>query len=178
MGSNLCSQIVAQSTQVTEESGGASWQPALPITIVGSGFGALTFGSSLQAAIPAVITSSTSPNYLTIYDCGSGTLGSGCSGWTSPATHCEIYVANWTDSTISLVVNLPVNKQNYYQNVFLGSGSLSPLADFSLNTFSESPNCSVSTGDNLYFAVTNPQTLATITSGAVPVQAAGYTALY
>lgn len=164
MSGNTCSQIIAQSTQVTEESGGSAWQPGLPLTIVGQGFGTLTFGSSpQQAQIPAVLTSSTSPNYLTVYDCGSSTDSSdpaACAVWSVPSANCEMYVANWTDSSISVVVNLPINVQSAYQSAASLTASLSPLADYSWETFLGASSCSITSagGDNIYVQVTNPQT--------------------
>ena len=180
MANNTCSQIVAQSTQVTEEMGGTAWQPGLPITIVGQGFGTLTFGSSpSQAQIPAVVTSSTSPSYLTVYNCGGGTNSdpSKCAVWTAPNSNCEIFVSNWTDSSVSFMVNLPVNIQSMYQqNVELG-GYLSPLSDYSPLNFAAASACSISGGDNLYFKVTNPQTGAAVTSSNITAKATGYTSL-
>ncbi len=185
MANNTCSQIVAQSTQVTEEMGGATWQPALPITIVGQGFGTLTFGSNpSQSQVPAVLTSSTSPNYLTVYDCGGNTNDTNpaaCAIWTAPTSvggGCEIYVANWTDSSISFMVNLPVNVESMYQSNYENPpGYLSPLADYSPLNFAAASACSISGSDNLYFKVTNPQTGVSVTSGHIPAHAAGYTSL-
>jgi hypothetical protein len=166
-GSNSCSQIVAQSTQVTELAGGAVWQPGLPIKIVGQGFGNLSFNQSpQQIQIPAVLTLGTSPNYLEVYDCPSGSLGPGqtCATWSAPSASCQIYVGNWTDSTISLVVNLPNDAQSMYELANERTAYLSPLSDFGLLTFPAATGCSLAAGDELFFAVTNPQTLVQATT--------------
>jgi hypothetical protein len=123
--------------------------PPMPVTIVGAGFG------YLAAVLPFAIQSY---KYLRIVDDGHG---SGGVGWdtNSPAS-CQIYIANWTDTTISLVANVPINAHNGY----LGPGTfLSPLSDVSPLTFFPSPysynvqGCPIAKGDTLTFYVTNPQ---------------------
>jgi hypothetical protein len=68
-----------------------------------------------------------------------------------------MYIANWTDTSISLVANIPIGEAD------LDSQTLSPLSDVSPLTFvstsADSPvwDCPVVTGDTLTFTVTNPQ---------------------
>jgi hypothetical protein len=128
-----------------------------------------------------VLTSSTSPNYLNVYDCGSETNSNpqACAVWSAPSNGCEIYVANWTDSSISVVVNLPVDKQSAYQKDFEGPppAYLSPLSDYSWENFPAASGCSIANGDNLYVAVTNPQTAVQFISPYVTVYPTGTTSL-
>jgi hypothetical protein len=128
--------------------------PPMPVTIVGSGFGYL--GETLPYATQ-------SSQYLEVNDSASGTTrwdtGTGGGG-----ASCQMYIANWSDTSISLVINAPIEAYNLY----LGTGDyLSPLSDFSpLTLFPNANNtqsCPVDTGDTLTFTVTNPQTM---TSGA------------
>ncbi|HUE03542.1 MAG TPA: hypothetical protein VMR62_28555 [Bryobacteraceae bacterium] len=171
ISSNNCSQIVAQSTQYSELGGGAAWTPALPITIQGQGFGTLTLGQSQQAQLPALLTSSTSPSYLTIQDCPNKGLLPCTGGWSTPAQSCQIYVSNWTDTTISLVMNLPVGALNMANDI------LSPLNDYTPANFDAASACPINANDNLYFTVTNPQTGGVVTSTPVTVSASGTEAL-
>jgi hypothetical protein len=143
--SNTCGQLIAQAEQATELTGewqsGATWQPPTPITIVGSGFG---FMPGLPAVVPAGPTSA----YLVVTD--------HTAGWStaSASADCQVYIANWTDTSISFLVGLPVGESNMYGAV------LSPLTDLSPLTLSSSPAtpvCQISAGDSIYFKVTNPQ---------------------
>jgi hypothetical protein len=71
-----------------------------------------------------------------------------------------VYIANWTDSTISLVANTPVKVANDYQKEEGLTAFLSPLSDFSPFTFGipSTGGCPVAAADTLTFTVTNPQT--------------------
>ncbi|MGO4885121.1 MAG: hypothetical protein ACLP59_30510 [Bryobacteraceae bacterium] len=79
-----------------------------------------------------------------------------------------MYIAHWTDTTISVVPNLPVNLDNT-------SGTpLSPLADISALTFPQSLlagtlSCPVMPNDRLTFTVTNPQSGGQATLSSVKV---------
>ena len=123
--------------------------PPLNVTIAGTGFG------YLPEILPYVTKSST---YLRIQDDGHG---SGTAWDTNAGNSCQMYIANWTDTSIALVVNAPIDAYNQY----LGEGPqnwLSPLSDFSpLTLFTNAYNtwsCPVSMGDSLTFSVINPQT--------------------
>ena len=135
----------------------ASWRRShgwvdrpLTATIVGTGFG------YLPTILPYVMQ--TSP-YLEINDTA-GTTTKWDTGTGSGGASCQMYIANWTDTSISIVANAPINPFNLY----IGSGAgkwLSPLTDFSpLTLFTNSNNtwiCPVANGDRLTFTVTNPQ---------------------
>jgi hypothetical protein len=74
-----------------------------------------------------------------------------------------MFIANWTNTSISLVANLPVGVQDDYLVDNSLSTVLSPLSDFSPFTFPAATGCpalynaATSTGDTLTFTVTNPQ---------------------
>jgi len=147
---NPCNQIIEQSAQTTESSG--TWQPPLPVTIVGTNFGFLP-GASLPLAVA-------SSNYLEVSNDGAG----GGLPWNTnnPLPACQMYVANWTNTSISLAANLPVGVTDLYQPGVV----LSPLNDISPLTFAAAPptsttGCPVASGDHLTFTVTNPQSGAT-----------------
>ena len=135
---NPCTQVIAQSPQTTEYP--TSWQPSLPVTIVGTGFGFLP-----GVGVPFALQGSP---YIEISDMEA----SGGSWNTAAGTNCQFYIANWTDTSISLVANLPVDLTNGY------GAALSPLADLSPLTLVASSACPVAADDHLTFAVTNPQT--------------------
>lgn len=157
---NPCNQIVVQGTQNTELPGGVAWQAPLPLTIVGSGFGTL---AQLPYAGPANSLPGTSGSpLLTIAD--DGNSSGGTTAWNTNGSACQMYIADWRDSSISLIANLPVNVHDSYQQAYLLPAVLSPLWDYSPLTFSAAAGCPVSyntstgKGDNLTIAVTNPQT--------------------
>jgi hypothetical protein len=122
--------------------------PPLPVTIVGSGFG------YLPEVLPYAVQSS---QYLEIHDDMNGG-GSWDTGTGSDDAACQIYIANWTDTSISVVANLPLGSFNQY----LKGQILSPLSDASpLTLFPNIYNvqsCPIANGDKLTFYVTNPQT--------------------
>ena len=139
--------------------------PPLPVDIVGSGFG------YLPEVLPYAVQSSP---YIEIADNG---VGNGGSAWDTGAggtggASCQIYIANWTDTSISVLANLPIDAFNQY----LVGTYLSPISDASPLTFfpnhaTPTPynvqNCPLSNGDTLTFLVTNPQ--SGITSSSFPV---------
>ena len=163
---NPCTQIVAQSPQMVNQAGSANgWLPPMPLKIVGSGFGFLP-----QTELPLVLTSS---SYLDIVN--DGASGAAEDQWDSNTSSCQFYIANWTDSSISVINYLPPVKLNGEQT------PLSPLTDFSFLTFFTAlPNtgspCPVQNNDKLTFTVTNPQSPATIyQTQPIQVYAAGTT---
>ena len=143
---NPCNQIVEQSLQTTESSG--TWQPPLPVTIVGTNFGFLPSGS-----LPLVAASS---NYLEVNNDGAGCGVPWNTNNLLPS--CQMYILNWTNTSISLAANLPVGVTDLYQPGVV----LSPLADISPLTFAATPptsttGCPIASGDHLTFTITNPQ---------------------
>jgi len=83
-----------------------------------------------------------------------------------------MYIYNWTDTSISVAVNLPIDAFNATDpNV------LSPLADMSPLTFTPEIvppalnvfGCPIAPNDLLTFTVKNPQTGTTATLQSVPV---------
>jgi len=168
---NNCNQIVMQTAQLTEVAGG-TWQPALPLTIIGNGFGNLS-----NMTLPPVQNSS----YLEIADCpNGGTNPPNCSGYWSTATasNCQMVISNWTDAGISVVANLPVGVQDGYEAQNFLMTVLSPLTDVSPWTFPAAApataGCPINYKDNLYFTVTNPQGGgATVTAVLVGVSQTG-----
>jgi hypothetical protein len=161
---NPCTQIILQSTQTTE--GLSAWQPGTPITIVGKNFGQLPAATVPQLTLPAALTN---PLYLEITDCPSN--GS-CPPykWTTSSTSCQVYIANWTNWSISLVANLTTSAFNGYEP----SLPLSPLADVNYETFQPGSSCQIAAGDVLGFTVTNPQSGGSTTmSPTVTVSGAG-----
>lgn len=159
---NNCTQVILQKPQTTEKAAGSTWQPPLPVTIVGSGFG---FLPNLPQLMASCASPSNCPNLLEIYDDNASAAHT--STWdTSSGADCQVYIANWTDTSISLVVNLQTQLQNGYEGLYqLGPPPvyLSPLSDISPWAFpavapSSSTGCPVAYQDHLKFTITNPQT--------------------
>jgi hypothetical protein len=148
---NPCTSIVHQSSQYVP-----TQAPPLPVTIVGTGFGFLpqhvdTIGSNNYTEmglpfVPPPGSGLSSSSFLRITDCPASST---CPtptlyNWDTAANpQCQVYIANWSDSSISVDVNAPVNATDYYPQP---SGTLvSPLADFSLLTlFPTSQNSIIS----------------------------------
>jgi len=157
--SNPCTQINAQYKQL-----GGQWQPPLPVAIVGMGFGFLP-NVILPYAGPA--SSLKSPSGVSYLQISSDGAASGVPWNTATSTSCQVYITNWTDTSIALVANLPLPNREDGEGTFL-----SPLSDMSLLTFFQSlapgappVSCPVAYsaatgGDNLTFTVTNPQSLS------------------
>jgi hypothetical protein len=151
-----CSQIVYQSMQWTGVPTGVL--PPTPITIVGSGFGYLSNLPQMMASCGGGV--SCASNYLEIKDCGSGgdtCADTGVYAWdTNNSAQCQMYIANWTDTSISVIANLPIGTTNLYSRT-----TLSPLDDISPLTFMPGPQntfaCAVAPTDTLVVTVTNPQ---------------------
>jgi hypothetical protein len=121
-----CNSINALSTETGAYGTTYPVTPPMPVTIVGSGFGYP--GETLPYVAP-------NPAYLQIQDDGKSTGGT--TAWSTngttginggQASNCQVYIANWSDASISLVINAPIKAYNLY----LPTGDyLSPLSDFS-----------------------------------------------
>jgi hypothetical protein len=179
---NSCSQIIVQSSQAEAGNPPGPWQAPLPITINGSGFG---FLPNIPEVMASCSTPTSCPNYLRIQNDGNSLLHL---PWdTSSGAACQVYIANWIDTNISLVAGLPVLIKDGYEQNYQPGAYLSPLSDmnylsFFQNLASTAPplvcpvayNTAAQQGDNLTFTVTNPQSgLTFVLSPAVPVQPAG-----
>jgi hypothetical protein len=106
------------------------------------------------------------PNLLEISN--DDASGAHLSTWdTSNGATCQVYIANWTDTSISLVANLQVGLQDDYELAYQSGVYLTPLSDISPASFPAVPpvsaiGCPVAYKDHLYFTVTNPQSGATV----------------
>jgi hypothetical protein len=173
--SNSCTQVIEQSTQTTEVPSTSSWQPPLPVTIVGSGgFG---FLPNLPQLIQSCANTANCP--LRIYDDGGPGQENHPSWDNAEGASCQAYIFNWTDTSVSLVVNLQPDLQDGYQsNYENGAGShplayLSPLADISPESFpavspASTSGCPVAARDKITITLTNPQTAGTSTPWQFP----------
>jgi hypothetical protein len=147
-----CNSIYALSTQ--SDAFNTATPPPLPVTIVGTGFG------YLSQTLPIAVSDS---SFVLVSNDGavSGTP------WNTNTGSCQMYIANWTDTSISLVANIPIGEAD------LDSQTLSPLSDVSPLTFfstsADNPvwNCKVANGDTLTFKVTNPQNAGAGWSGPI-----------
>jgi hypothetical protein len=153
LNTNPCIQIIQQAT---ENESTTAYQPPLPLTIIGKGFGYL---SGLPQA-------SGSPNYLTIQD--------NTAGWVTTSGACQVFILDWNDTLISVLLGLPPN-----HTVKNGEGQfLNPLADMSPASFfqgtSGTVGCAVKPGDSLTVTVANPQQPANTGSLAEPVIVGAY----
>jgi hypothetical protein len=118
--------------------------PPLTVAIKGTGFGYLP-----QILPVAVQTSS----FLEIHD----DMAAGGSWDTNGPASCQMYIANWTDTSISLVANIPISAtDDASANVLSPLSDMSPLTFFT-NTSQNTWGCPVANGDTLTFTVTNPQ---------------------
>ncbi len=144
--SNSCSQIFAQQAQTTAAAAGLTWQPGLPLTIEGTGFGILPV-MSLPYATTGWISSSTS--YLTVQDVNS----QGHVIWTSPNSDCQMYIPKWSERSITVIPNLaaPID-----DGVGVPVSLLTDTTPFSL---AASSSCPVTAGDSITVKVINPQSM-------------------
>jgi hypothetical protein len=92
---------------------------------------------------------------------------SGGSWNTATAITCQMYIADWTETSISLAANLPAGATDAYGVV------LSPVNDVSPMTFAAAAGCPVAPGDLITFKVTNPQSGTSVTLPNIPVDPAG-----
>jgi hypothetical protein len=153
---NYVNYLTPQSTGFSVVSAPNGATPPVPITIVGSGFGYLSQILPYAGPASSLVVPNTSTALLRVQDCIGG--GSNCQTWdTATATACQIYLANWADSSVSLDVNLPTGTVNGMGNV------LSPLTDVSPWTFfpdggnMATQQCPVNPGDTLQVTVANAQ---------------------
>jgi hypothetical protein len=164
---NTCSQIFVQSTQTTAQPAGAPWQPPLPLTIAGKGFGYLP-----NANLPYTLSSCSSPlcNPIEIVDDGAGQRFG--KGWdTSSGAGCQMYITNWTDSVITLAANLPVGTMDFSKILLSPLSDLSPLTLGITLTAQGTDTCPVAVGDNITVTVINQQGAGTATSPPLQVMA-------
>ncbi len=148
-----CSQIFAQTPQASGNVN-QNWQPGVPLTIEGSGFGTLPVGN-----LPYATTgwSSAASSYLTIMDLNS----QGVVNWSSPNANCQMYIQKWTDSSITVVPNVEPDMMNGTQT------TISLLTETNPFSLLASPSCPVIAGDNIQVTVINPQ-LPTLPSASLP----------
>ncbi len=144
-----CSQILYQPTQAAGNMT-QNWQPGLPLTIEGTGFGYLP-----EMTLPYATTgwAGVTTSYLTITDTPSG----GGTGWTSPNSNCQMLILNWSPTTITVVPNLESGLDDGYQI------AVSPLTDTSPFSLVASTSCAVISGDSISVTVVNPQTSVSYT---------------
>ncbi len=153
--SDPCTQVIAQARQDQGQ-----WQPAMPLQIIGTGFGFLP-----RTNLPFVAAGPSAPPFPYLEIGNDGASGKNHAPWDTNAdpwqsgndASCQIYVGNWTDTNISLILGIP-------------AGATSPLADVSFQTlffpfpYSTPPlPCPVqgtNGGDTLTITVTNPQLAA------------------
>ena len=141
-----CSKIVVQASQPYVK------YPPLPVTIAGQGFG------YLPGILPVAVASSGS---LEVRDDmlagGNWDTGTG----NDPAS-CQMYISHWTDTSITVSANLPIEATNLDPDLDV---FLSPLSDVSPLTFfypsttnpaQSTQGCPVVAGDTITFYV-NPQ---------------------
>jgi len=151
-----CSQIVYQYPQGTGTASG-TLLPPVPITIVGSGFGYLPNLPQLMTSCGGGV--SCASNYLEVSDCAAGNtcpLPDAYAWDTSGGAACQVYIADWTNTSISIIANLPTGVTDLYSGA-----TVSPLSDFSPLTISPAAGasfaCPVAASDTLRITVINPQ---------------------
>jgi hypothetical protein len=150
-----CTSATAQTLPAAEQTEG---QPPLPTTLVGTGFGYLKqyqipgngpFELDLPFLPPTGYASS---QYLAVQNERSGTTV-----WnTIDNPSCQVYIANWTGTSISFIVGAPVDASDQYGIALSILNDLSPLSFFYQSTVN-TMDCSISPGDLLTFTVTNPE---------------------
>jgi len=164
---NPCDQLIFQEAQTTELAGGAAWQPTLPVTIVGVGF-----GQPPGVTLPLTVAgSATNPfGYLDIQNDNASGLHQ---PWhSSTDASCQVEIFNWTDTSITLSV-LETGLTDLYGVTPSPLTDASPL-DFEAPPLGSSTGCPSQAGDNLTFTVTNPQSGQSFTlTPPVPVYASG-----
>jgi hypothetical protein len=138
-----CNSIYALTNQ--SEAFSSPTPPPLTVTIMGTGFG------YLPQTLPIAVSDS---SYLEVTDNGASPGGT---AWNTNGTSCQMYIANWTDTSISLVANIPTGATaDASMNVLSPLSDISPLTFF-MNATQNTWNCPVANGDTLKFYVTNPQ---------------------
>jgi hypothetical protein len=96
----------------------SAWQPPLPLTIVGQGFGYLS-------GLPWV---GLNPPKVDIQAYSQPPFDAADLLWDTANGSCQVYISDWTDSRISLLVGLPQSPVNN------AGQPLSPLLDMSPQT--------------------------------------------
>jgi hypothetical protein len=155
-----CTSVTAQTLPAAEQTEG---QPPLPITLVGTGFGYLQQyqvpdNGPLEFDLPFIPPAGyASSQYLAVQDERSGTPV-----WnTIDNPSCQVYIANWTGTSVSFIVGVPVDASDQYGVALSPLNDLSPLSFFYENGSgtigTNTMNCSISPGDLLTFTVTNPE---------------------
>jgi len=161
-----CTNIAAQSDQTTGGEASPGQPPPVPVAIVGSGFGylpqLLPFAGQASS-----LTGPGGVSLLRIQDCAEGAQCPPFTWDTAGSTASQVYIANWTDTSIWLDLNLPIDSTDIYLQS-LGQ-YLSPVSDVSTLTFflstgspANSMGCPVNSGDQLTFTVGNPQSGRTV----------------
>ena len=197
---NGCSQIVIQGAQDTELpplNPDYPWQPPLAVAITGTGFGFLPIftqpyaGQGTQPYVgqaSALMNTAGTQSVLTISDDGCSSPNCSSAWTTEPGqldtqSSCQVYIAEWNDSNIWLLLNLPVDVQDGYLEAagFVPATYLSPLSDVTWWPFqaaAPSPSAtgcpvgytSTSQSDTLKFQIYNPETgsTASVSVGVSP----------
>jgi hypothetical protein len=151
--------------------------PPVPITIVGTGFGYLpgVYVSGLGYQIlpfagPASsLVTSGGTSILRIQDLAGPDNQTPWDTAANPA--CQLYLANWTDSSISLDVNLPQGVTDLYGDALSPLSDFSPMTLFSPNNANGTPSqhCPVYGSDTLEITVANAQGGGTNSAGPICV---------
>ncbi len=141
---NSCSQIFFQLPQAAGNMS-QNWQPGLPLTIEGQGFGYLP-----EITLPYATTgwAGLTTSYLTITDTPSNGVP-----WTSPNKNCQMLIVNWSPTAITVVPNVEAGLEDGSQQIVV-----SPLTDTSPFSLGASTSCAVSSNDSIQVKVLNPQT--------------------
>jgi hypothetical protein len=171
--SNPCMQVIQQ---VTENESTTTYQPPLPLTIVGTGFGYLS-------GLPRVVSPATSPQYIDAQEWTYPGPPSGQELWDSNSNstgNCQVYITDWNDTGISLLLGLPpaagaggiTNGEQQYLNPLT---VMSPMSFFPKTSNVACPVTygSVSQPNYLYVKVTNPQSNTAGAYVAVPIYSLG-----
>jgi len=138
-----CNYVYALSNQ--SDAFASPTPPPLTVAIMGTGFG------YLPQILPVAVQTS---GFLEIHD----DMAAGGSWDTNGPASCQMYIANWTDTSISLVANIPIGAtDDASANVLSPLSDMSPLTFFTSATSQNTWDCPVTNGDTLKLYVTNPQ---------------------
>ncbi len=154
---------VQQATQ-TEAN---TYQPPLPLTVVGQGFGYISNLPQLQ-----YYTQPANTQYIDVQEVAYPGPPNGTVIWdTANITgNCQVYIADWTDNAISLLLGVPEGIKNSNGN------PLYPLTDMSPQTFFQqapASACPITAGYYLNVTVTNPQSATPGTPAATQILSTG-----
>ena len=150
---NNCTQIIPESMlAVWDLPGHFTAQAPMPVTIVGTGFGYL---NNVPLTLASCQTPTGCQNSIRVQNLGGSGLDS---GWDSSAgAPCDLYIANWSDTSISLVTGVPPTINSPKGGCPVMYDSVHGL------------------GDQLQFTVINPQSHVVMTSQ--PISVLPYTAV-